>query len=53
MEELSRYEQQVAKLLEEKLKVLGIDPASDDLTFEQIAEIEEITKETQDEIRKR
>lgn len=51
MEELSAYEQVVAERLAEKLTAQGIDPARDDLSFEQIAEIEEITKETQDEVR--
>lgn len=51
MEELTKYEQKVAELLEERLAAAGIDPADDDLTFEQIAQIEEITKSVQDDVR--
>lgn len=49
MNPLNAYEQRLMTILEDKLKAKGIDPSADDLTQEQIAEIEELTKESQDE----
>lgn len=51
MEKLTPFEEKVAEILEKKLKEEGIDPHRDDLTDEQIARIEELTKEAQDEAR--
>ena len=45
----TEYEERVAKILDKKLKAAGIDPADDNLTDEQIAQIEELTKDAQDE----
>ena len=49
MEKLTPFEEKVAEILEKKLKAEGIDPHRDDLTDEQIARIEELTKEAQDD----
>jgi hypothetical protein len=48
---LSEFEERVAELLDRKLEAAGLDPASNKLTDEDIAKIEELTKEAQDEAR--
>lgn len=50
MEQLTPFELKVAEILGKKLADVGINP-SDDLTMDEIAQVEELTKDAQDEAR--